>query len=68
MMKPMEPEFDKLWSESPPPGLFHIPHLTLGKKSHNLGEGGIPLFLCRNYIYCDICIIISVFLFFVGLV
>ena len=67
MMRPMEPEFDKLWSESPPPGLFHIPHLTLGKKSLNLGREEFPV-LCRNFIYCDICIIISVFLFFVGLV
>ena len=68
MMRHMEPEFDKLWSESPPPGLSHIPHPDLGQKNPQFGEGGIPLFLCRNFIYCDICIIISVFLFFVGFV
>ena len=51
----------------PTPRALSHPPLDLGQKIPQYGEGGIPLFLCRNYIYCDICIIILVFLFFVGL-
>ena len=49
----------------PTPRALSHPPLALGQKIPQFGEGGIPLFLCRNYIYCDICI---GFLFFVDLV
>ena len=62
MMRPMEPEFDKLWSESPPPGLSLIPHLTLGKKSPNLGREEFPCFCAGITHNVDIWIIISLFL------